>query len=144
MFAGLGALMEGMGGMFSMDFSEARYEKLGEEQGGEILGRSMRKVTSMTSFVMNAKILGMKRHDRVEATQEVWVATGLTDRGLSVWLRRKPPTTGDEDFDALLLEGWEATEGFPLRTRTTTTTTNKKGKTSTSLSTMDVTVLRSE
>ena len=53
----------------------------------------------MKSFVMDAKILGMKRHDRVEAKQEAWVATGLRDMGLSVWLRRKPPTTGDNDHD---------------------------------------------
>ena len=144
MFAGLGVLMQGVGGMFSIDFSEAHYEKLGEEPGGDVLGRSTRKVTSVTSFVMDMKMLGIKRHDRIESTQEAWVAKGLTDLGLAIWLRTKPPATGDEDFDALLQKDWEGMDGFPLRTRTTTTTTNKKGKTSTSVSTMDVTVLREE
>ncbi len=144
MFAGLGAVLEGMGGMFKIEFSEAHYEKLGEEPGGDVLGRPTRKVTSVTSFVMDMKILGIKRHDRIESRQEAWVAKGLTDLGLGIWLQQKPPTTGNDDFDALLQEGWEAMEGFPLRSRTTSTTTNKKGKTSTSISTMDVTVLREE
>ena len=91
-----------------------------------------------------ALLSGDKRHDRIESKQEAWVAKGLTDLGLGIWLQQKPPTTGNGEFDALLQEGWEAMEGFPLRSRTTSTTTNKKGKTSTSISTMDVTVLRDE
>ena len=144
MFAGLGAIMQGLGDLFSIDFPEAHYEKLGEEPGGDVLGRSTRKVTGMTSFVMDMKMLGIKRHDRIESKQEAWITNELTDLGLGIWLRNKPPATGNEEFDALLQEGWEGMEGFPLKTLTTTTTTNKKGKTSSSVSTMDVTVLREE
>ena len=144
LMAGLGAIMQDMGPMLKMEFSDPHYEKLGEEPGTTILGRSTRKVTSMTSFVMDMKVIGVKRHDRIESKQEAWITRELTDMGLGIWLRRKPPSTGDDDFDELLRQGWESIEGFPLKTITTTLTTNKKGKTSSSVSTMDVTVLREQ
>ncbi len=136
MFAGLGALMQSMGGMFSIDFSEAHYEKLGEEPGGDVLGRPTRKVTSATSFVMDMKMLGIKRHDRIESKQEAWITNELTDLGLGIWLRNKPPATGNEEFDALLQEGWEGMEGFPLKTLTTTTTGSKCSGAKTARSTL--------
>ncbi len=93
---------------------------------------------------MDLKILGMRRHDTIVSTVESWIARDLDDLGLGIWLRKRPPPTGDEDFDKLLQQGWDAMEGFPLKSLTTTVTTNKKGKSSTSISTTEVTLLRDE
>ncbi len=144
MFASLGVLMQSMGPMLSFEFSDPKLEKLGEEAGPSLLGHSTRKVVTRTSFVMDAKILGMRRHDTIVSTVESWIAGDLEDLGLGIWLRTKPPATGNEEFDELLLHGWESMQGFPLKSHTTTVTTNKKGKSSTSISTTEVTLLREE
>ena len=144
MFASLGVLMQSMGPLFNFEFSDPKFEKVGEDAGPSLLGHSTRKVTTRTSFVMDAKILGMRRHDTIVSTVESWIAGDLEDLGLGIWLRTKPPATGNEEFDELLQLGWESMQGFPLKSRTATVTTNKKGKSSTSISTMEVTLLRDE
>ena len=144
MFASLGVLMQSMGPLFDFEFSDPKLEKVGEEAGSSLLGHSTRKVTTRTSFVMDARILGMRRHDTIVSTVESWIAGDLEDLGLGIWLRTKPPATGNEEFDKVLLLGWESTQGFPLKSHTTTVTTNKKGKSSTSIGTTEVTLLRDE
>ena len=145
MFAGLSALMDSLGDMMSMDFSDPEWEKLGEEPGGEILGRPTRKITTRTSYTLNMKMMGMKRNDRVESTQETWVAPALDDLGFGIWLRRDPPKTGDEEFDEMIARAAESIEdGFPLRTKTESKTTDKKGRSSMSSMLMEVTQLREE
>lgn len=145
MFAGLAAMMQSAGPLFNLDFSNPSFEKLGDESGGELLGRSTRKHSYRSKFDMTVKIVGIKRESHVESMQEVWVAYDLSDPGLGIWLRQKPPSTGDPEFDKLLLAGWEAMEGFPLKSVTrSVTTSKKKGKTNTTVSTMVVTVLREE
>ncbi len=144
MFTMMSATLQGMGPLFEMDLSDPKFKELGEEPGGTLLGHATRKVTTLTGFTMDMKVMGIKRHAEIETVQEAWIAQGLDDLGFGVWLRRKPPSTGDAEFDELMLEGWNARQGFPLKSVATTNSTNKKGKTETTISQMTVDVLRDE
>ena len=141
MFAVLGTIMEDGNAMLSLKFSNPRFEELGEEAGGEILGNSTRKRTTRTSYSMEMRVVGIRRKTDIESTQENWVAKDLREVGLGIWLRQKPSSTGNAEFDELLLQGWEAIDGFPLKTITTTRSTGRKGRTTVTVSSMEVTRL---
>ena len=144
MFAVVGAIMQDGNAMLSLNFSSPRFEELGDEAGGEILGNSTRKRTTRTSYSMEMRVVGMRRKTDIETTQESWVAKGLLEVGLGIWLRQKPPSTGNAEFDELLLQDWEAIDGFPLKTITTTRSTGRKGRTTVTVSSMEVTRLSRE
>jgi len=137
----VGAVMQGMGPLLKMEFSEPKVEKLLDEDGGTVVGLPTRHTRYRTSYTMKIKVLGMGNEANVVTEQDIWATDKLQDIALGVWLRSDPPRTGNPQFDKLIASEVDKAKGFPLKTVTVSTTTQKKGKTTTTRSTMQVTEL---
>lgn len=144
MVATAGAMMQSMGGMVKMSFSNQKVEKLLEEPGGQLLGRDTTHYRVRVSYDSEVRVMGMGQEAANETITDTWTTTSLADPGFSAWLRRDPPKTGIADLDALLAaEVAQGVTGVPLKTVSVTTTKDKKrGRTQTTTTTMEVTSLR--
>lgn len=138
----VGSVMQGMGPLFKIEFSDPKVEKLLEEDGGTVAGLPTRHYRYRTSYLMKMRVLGMANEANVVTEQDIWATDRLQDVGLGIWLRSDPPRTGNEQFDKLIAAEAGKTQGFPLKTVTVSTTTQKKGnKQTVTRSTMEVTQL---
>lgn len=136
-----GAVMEGMGPLLKMEFTEPKVEKLAGGDGGTIHGLPTQHSKYRTSYSMKIRVMGMANESNIVSEQDIWSTTKLADPALGVWLRKNPPKLGNEQFDKLIKAEMEKVSGYPLKTVTFTTTTDKKGRQNTSRSTMEVTQL---
>lgn len=138
----VGSVMQGMGPLLKIEFSDPKVEKLLEEDGGTVVGLPTRHYKYRTSYLMKMRVLGMANEANVVTEQDIWSTDRLQDVALGIWLRSDPPRTGNEQFDKLITAEAGKTQGFPLRTVTVSTTTQKKGnKQTVTRSTMEVTQL---
>lgn len=136
----VGAVMNGMGPLLRIQFSDPKTEKIAEDDGGLVAGVPTRHYKYRTSYTMTVKVLGMGNTADVVSEQDIWAATRATDVGLGVWLRAEPPRTGNKDFDKLLTSSAAKFQGFPLKVVTVSTSTQQKGnKQTVTHSTMEVT-----
>lgn len=136
-----GAVMEGMGPLLKMEFTEPKVEKLAGGDGPTMLGLPTQHAKYRTSYSMKIRVMGMGQESQIVSEQDIWSTTKLADPALGVWLRKNPPKLGNEQFDRLIKAEMEKVSGYPLKTVTVTTTTDKKGRQNTSQSTMEVTQL---
>ncbi len=127
MLGAVGAVMNGMGPLLKIQFSDLKVDKLSEEDGGALLGLATKHVKYRTSYTMSIKVLGMGNVTDVVSEQEVWATTKLTDAGMGVWLRSEPPRTGNSEFDRLIAAESGKFQGLPLKMVTVSTSTPKKG-----------------
>jgi hypothetical protein len=137
----VGNVMQGMGPLLKIEFSDPKVEKLLDEDGGTVAGLPTRHTRHRTSYTMKVKVLGMGNEASVVTEQDIWATDRLQDIALGVWLRSDPPRTGNAQFDKLVAAEADKAKGFPLKTVTVSTTTQKKGRTTTTRSTMQVTEL---
>ncbi|HYX22587.1 MAG TPA: hypothetical protein VFC23_00425 [Thermoanaerobaculia bacterium] len=142
MLGAVGSLMNGMGPLLRIQFSEPRVEKVADEDGGTVAGLPTHHTKYRTSYTASVKVLGMGSTSNVVTEQDFWTTTKLPDAGLGVWLRAEPPRTGNADFDRLLTAEKYKLQGYPLKVVTVSTNTDpKRGRSSTTHSTMEVTQL---
>lgn len=138
----VGAVMNGMGPLLKIQFSDPKTEKISEEDGGLVAGVPTRHYKYRTSYTMTVKVLGMGNTANVVSEQDIWATTKATDVGLGVWLRAEPTRTGNKEFDKLLTSEAAKFQGFPLKVVTVNTSTQQKGnKQTVTHSTMEVTQL---
>jgi hypothetical protein len=136
----VGAVMNGMGPLLKIQFSDPKTEKLAEDDGGLVAGVPTRHYKYRTSYTMTVKVLGMGNTANVVSEQDIWAATKATDVGLGVWLRAEPTRTGNKELDKLLTSSAAQFQGFPLKVITVSTSTQQKGnKQTVTHSTMEVT-----
>ena len=144
MFATMAALLDSTGPLLNIDFSNPSSQKLGESDGGTLLGHPTKKYQWQSAYDMQMKVLGMKRQYHVEQMMDFWATDRLDDKGFAIWLRPDRVKTGDQELDQILTSDMGRINGFPLKSVITTKMTTGKGKTQTSVSTMEVTTLREE
>ncbi|HVR29176.1 MAG TPA: hypothetical protein VMS86_06525, partial [Thermoanaerobaculia bacterium] len=123
MFATMGALLESTGPLLDLEFSNASSQKLGEEDGGGLLGYPTRRYKWQSAYDMRMSIMGMKRQYHIDMLQDFWVTDRLNDEGFKVWLRPDRMKTGSKQFDELLTSDLGRINGFPLKSVTHTTMT---------------------
>jgi len=141
MLGAAGAVMNGMGPVLKIEFTEPKVEKLLEEAGPAIAGLPTRHYRYRTSYTMKMKVLGMGNESSVVSEEDIWATDQLRDAALSVWLRADAPRTGNEQLDKLIASSRGKVAGFPLKTVIVSTSTNKKNKQTTTRTTMEVTEL---
>jgi hypothetical protein len=143
MLGSVGAVMNGIGPLLKVQYSEPKVEKLLDEDGGTVAGLPTRHYKVRTSYSMTVKVLGMSNNTDVVNEQDIWATSRLQDTGLGVWLRTGSPRTGNAEFDKRFLAAEAGKfQGFPLKMITVSTSTAKKGnRTTTTRSTMEVTQL---
>lgn len=141
LFNSLGQMMEAMGGMMNMNFSDVEVELLSKEAGPSMLGHDTTRHQWRTAYVFEISVMGFKQRNEVSTVTDAWVTDDLEGTGYQAWLRKSPPTTGDDDLDAMIRAEAAQVQGFPLKTVSVTTMKNKKGKESTTTTTTEVTRL---
>jgi uncharacterized protein DUF4412 len=141
----VGGIMNGMGPILKLEFSDPKFEKISEEDGGTLLGFPTRHYKFRTSYSMKMRVLGFGNASDTVTDQEVWATTKFADPGLKVWLRSEPPKTGNEQFDKLIAAEAEKqrVSGFPLKSVSTTTTT-QRGKQTVTHYALEVTQLETK
>ncbi len=148
MFAALGQgmeMMEQMGGMMKMEFTDVSSEKLLEEPGGKILGHATTHYRYRSHYTMNLMVMGLKQRSTVDTVQDIWATDDFDARGFGMWLSSDSRIqTGNDELDELLSLEMAKIKGFPLKMTNDMTTTNKKGKQQKNTSTTEVLVLREE
>jgi hypothetical protein len=138
----VGTVMNGMGPLLKIQFSEPKVEKMLDEDGGKVAGLAAHHTKYRTSYTTTVKVLGMGRSSNVVTEQDFWTTTKVADPGMGVWLRAEPPRTGNADFDRLITAEKYKLQGYPLKMVTVTTNTDaKNGKVTTTHSSMEVTEL---
>ncbi len=138
-------MLEEMGGMVKLEFTDLSSEKLLEEPGESLQGHSTTHYRYKSAYTMNMNMMGMKRQNRTETVTDIWSTEDLDATGFGVWLGRDSiPKTGNEGLDQLIEQEMAGFQGLPLKIVVESTSTNKKGKAQKSTSTTEVTVLREE
>lgn len=128
MLSAFGGMMQAMGGLVDLEFSDVSVETLETKDGGELLGYPVAYTKYKSRYTTSIKVFGMQRGSTTETIQEVWATRSLSDVGLGVWLRSEPPVTGLEELDKLLASEMDKIDGFPLKTVAVSTSTGQKGK----------------
>ena len=142
MLASTFAIIESAGPLLDLEFSNASSKKLGEDDGGTLLGYPTRHYNWQSAHDMKLSVLGMKRQYHIESVQDFWSTDQLGAEGFKVWLRPDRTRTGNSGLDELLTSELATVPGFPLKMVTKSTMTTGKGKQQNSTSTMEVTTLR--
>ncbi|HJX29959.1 MAG TPA: DUF4412 domain-containing protein [Thermoanaerobaculia bacterium] len=141
MLGAAGAMLNSMGPLVKMEFSDPKVEKLAEDAGPTIAGLPTRHFKYRTSYTMKMKVMGMGQESAVVSEQDLWVTDKINDAALGVWLRNTPPKTGNEQLDKLIDSEIGKVTGYPMKMVTVSTSTSKKGKATVTRSTMEVTEL---
>jgi len=128
--------------MVNLKITDPKVEKLAESPGELILGVPTTHYKFRTGYGMQMKFFGMSQSNTIVQDEEIWSAPSLLDAGFGIWLRKSPPKTGDDQFDALMKTEMQKMNGFPLKRVTVTTTTDKKGKQETTRTLMEVTEMK--
>ncbi len=144
MLAVAGNMMNAMGGMVQLEFTDFKNEQLLEEAGESILGLSTTHYRYDTGYTMSMSVMGMNRQNRTEMLQDMWCTDELEGKGFYVWLRPDKFRTGNAEFDKLIKNEMGRIKGFPLKITTVTKTSGQQGTEMTMNSTMEVTALREE
>ena len=140
MLGAVGAVMNGMGPLLKVQFSDLKMDKVADEDGGVVVGLPTRHYKFHTTYTMTVKVLGMGNTANVVSDQDVWATTKVSDVAMGVWLRAEPPRTGNAEFDKLITAQAGKYQGFPLKVVTVSTSTPQKGNKATrSTSTIEVT-----
>jgi hypothetical protein len=140
----LAGMAGGMMKMMNFKITDPKVVKVGEEKGDMIVGLPTVHYTYNITYAQSMKFMMMKKNSKITKVQEVWAAPRLVDAALGTYLRKEPPSLGDESFDALVRAEMAAMKGFPLRTKTVQTDTDEKGKSETTTTVIEVTKLELE
>jgi uncharacterized protein DUF4412 len=139
----VGGIMNGMGPLLKVEFSDPKVEKVADENGGTVAGLPTRHLRYRTTYTLKMRVLGMGNTADVENDQDLWVTDRLQDVALGVWLRSDPPKTGNTQFDKLVAASRDKLPGFPLKMVTVSTNKQQRGgKTTVTRSSMEVTQLQ--
>lgn len=139
-----GSMMQMVGGLVRMEFTDVVNEKLGEESGGTLLGHATTHYRYRTGYTMNMGVMGFKRSNRTDTELELWCARGLQDAGFKAWLRPDRYRTGNEELDRIIRLQYQDLDCLPLRSRMTSVMKGDNQPESRTVATTEVTVLREE
>lgn len=143
LMGGVGAVLEGIGGLVNLEFTDHQVERLSQAAGEAIVGRPTTHYRYRTAYTTQVRVFRRTQETRTETVHDVWATTALTDPGFGAWLRAAP-TTGIQGLDEIIRGEMGAVEGFPLKTVAVTTSVDGRDRTTTSTTTMEVTTLREE
>jgi hypothetical protein len=140
----LAGMAGGMMKMMNLKITDPKVVKVGEEKGETIAGLPTVHYTYNISYAQSMKFMMIKKNSKITKVQEVWTAPKLVDAALGTYLRKEPPSLGDEEFDKLMRAEMAAMQGFPLRMKMVQTDTDEKGKSETTTTIIEVTKLELE
>jgi hypothetical protein len=159
MMGSMGQMMGAMGGEggMKMSFSDPIIEKLVEEDGGTLLGRSTRHFRWRTRYTMTMSLpMGMNMEMATDQTQDVWVADIAIDpKIMGSFSNMSAGASLPPEFQKLVDAAKQQQKGFPMKMVTVSSTKStgsgpmaammaRAGDSKPSTSTMTVTALSEE
>jgi len=135
-----GGMMQSMRANLKMEIESPRIEKLLEENGGLVAGLPTRHFKYRTTYTMIVHFMGAHR-SVTTIEEDIWATTRVLDPAIGLWLKKQPPSTGDEQLDSLIASEMSKVAGFPLK-RVSVTTTENDGTKQTFRNEMEVTQLK--
>jgi hypothetical protein len=138
-----GSMMEAMGGVVNMEFTDFSTERVSEDAGPDILGFPTTYSRYQTGYTMSISVMGFTRESRVDTDNQIWCSEDFDANGLRVWVRPDRFRTGNEDFDRLIREQYQAMNCLPLRNEVVTTMSGSGGN-SVTTTTTEIVELREE
>lgn len=143
--AAAGAMLQAMGPMVKISFTNHRIEKLAEEPGPKLHGYDTTHYRFRVAYDSDIRVMGMGQKSSNETVTDTWTTTALGDAGFGAYLRKDPPRTGIADLDKMIeAEMAQGVRGLPLKMVAVTTSKDQKGRETTATTTMEVTSLREE
>jgi len=139
--------LSALSGMFSgsmMKIVNPKFEKISEEDGGKLLGHSVRRIKFKMSHTIEMNLFGMKNTTTSETTHEVWAAPGIKEGGTGFWSGKQTFVTGDKNFDQIVASEMTRIEGMPLKHVMNSRSVDAMGQTNDSVMTTTVTTVREE
>ena len=115
MLASTFALIESAGPLLDLEFSNASSKKLGEDDGGTLLGYPTRHYQWQSAHDMKLSVLGMKREYHIESVQDFWSTDQLGAEGFKVWLRPDRTRTGNSGARRAAVERAGDGAGLPAQ-----------------------------
>lgn len=135
-----GGMMQSMRARLKMRIESPKIEKLLDEKGGIIAGLPTRHYKYRTTYTMIIEFMGA--HQTITTIEEdIWATDRVLDPAIRLWLKKEPPSTGDEQLDSLIASEMNKVSGFPLK-RISVTTTESDGTKQTFRNEMEVTELK--
>ena len=146
MFAGMGQVMNAVGGMVKMQMSDIRIDAQDMGSGPSIQGYATRHVRMVQNYTMSASILGRTSKTRSESTTDYYFASTL--RVANPFITNSQAMAMMSQFDVFNNPDYKnqmaaanaklPKTGVPVRTVTTVVSTDEKGKAETSTSIMEM------
>ena len=124
--------------------SGARVERLGEEDGGELLGMPTRHFRYRTGAADADAAMKAQSAPSVVVEEDLWVSPQLAEAALGIWLRQAGQAGDATAAGAAEAEADERFSTFPLKRVAVTTTTARNGRRTVVTTTTTVTELSVE
>ena len=142
MVQSLGAMMEALGGLATIELSDPEVTKLSEEPGPTMLGMPTRHLKFRTSYSISVRVMGMGSTMHHVDEEEIWVTETLEDAAFRVWLQGGLARTGHEELDRLIRAQIGKVDGVPLKYVSVSTITDERsGRPQTTRTATEVTKL---
>ncbi len=139
-----GGVMNALGGVVKFKVSDPHIEIIENGKPAEkIAGYSTKRYRYRTTYTSVFTVMGFGSKKDVVIDQIIWSSEALKDVGLSVWLRKEPPKTGNPDLDGMMSLETNKVIGYPLKMETVSTET-KKGKQTVTKHTMTVNTIKKQ
>lgn len=140
MLGASGGMMQSMRTRLKMEIEAPKIERLIDENGGLVAGLPTRHYKYRTTYTMVINYMGA--HKSVTTIEEdIWATTKALDPAMGLWLKKQPPSTGDEQMDSLIAAEMNKVSGFPLK-RVSRTITESDGTKQIFRNEMEVTQLK--
>lgn len=137
--------LEGLGGMFKVEFTDFHVGPIDESAGGEILGYDTRHLSYDSGYTMSMSMMGRDMSQVVRMDSEIWVTDGIDASAFSAWMRPDKMLKGMfEGLDELMAQQMSQFTGTPLKMVIDTVSTDTKGRETSSNMVTEVTTLREE
>lgn len=140
LFATAGSLLESMGSMFAISFSNPKVEAKPAGPGEPIEGYPTTKYTIVTAYDMTARVLGSEMASRVAMQTEIWTTSRLP-AAYATFVHDKGIRTGIAGIDSIIAAQSKGVEGFPLR-QVTRVRTTQRGRTTEQTTTVSISNIR--
>lgn len=146
MFAGLGKVMNAVGGLVKMQMSDIRIETQDLGAGETIQGYPTRHVRMVQNYTMSASMFGRSSKSRSETTTDYYFAPSLrianpfvmNSQSMAMMSQMDMFNNPDYKNQLATANAKLPKTGVPLRTVTTVVTTDEKGKQETMVSIMEM------
>lgn len=138
-------MMESLGGMMKMEFTDFYVTPGDTAAGGDVLGYDTQRVRYDSGYTMKMSMFGRNMDQTVKMNNDMWVTDEIDASAFSAWLRPDKMLKGMfEGLDEMMEQQFSQMKGTPLKAVIDTVTTDKDGKSSSSRMVTEVTELREE